>query len=89
MIGYLQDHFGPTRLDAIRPRHVAALHPRPPTAPSPPRPSTSTLNVLHDVFKVAGAEEHIASNPVTGVERPKATRNTLEDPRAPRGATAL
>ena len=29
------------------------------------------VNVLHDVFKTAVAEELVPSNPVSGVERPK------------------
>ena len=73
VIGYLQDHFGPTRLDAIRPRDVAGYI-RDHHGTFAAKTLNIHVNVLHDVFKVAVAEEHIASNPVTGVERPKATR---------------
>lgn len=71
---HLNDLLGDVPLGAIRPRHVAAYIDR--------RLGTLTactiqshLNVLHDVLKVAVADELIAANPVTGVERPKVKRN--------------
>jgi site-specific recombinase XerD len=73
VVGYLQDHFGSRRLDAIRPRDVAGYI-RDHHGTFAAKTLNVHVNVLHDVFKVAVAEEHIASNPVTGVERPKAAR---------------
>jgi integrase len=83
VLGHLNGYFGPLRLAAIRPRDVAgytraALNgdvlrwmdgsPRPASA----KTVQLHLNLLHDVFKTARAEELVESNPVDGAERPKA-----------------
>lgn len=86
MIGYLQDHFRSTRLDAIRPRDVAGYI-REHHGTFAAETLNVHVNVLHDIFKVAVAEEHVATNPVVGVERPKATRTrwrVLEPHEVPR-----
>jgi integrase len=72
-LGYLDDYFGSTRLDAIRPHDVAgyidgALD------RLAPKTIQLHLNVLHNVFKVAISEELVTANPVAGVERPKVPR---------------
>lgn len=72
-LGHLDDYFGPLRLAAIRPRDVAGY-----TREALERSAAKTvqlhLNLLHDVFRTARAEELVESNPVDGAERPKTRR---------------
>src|SRR5262249_12253776 len=72
-LGHLSGYFGKLRLSEIRTRDVSAY-----VAHALARVSAQTvghhLNVLHDVLKTAKAEELIESNPVEGIERPKARR---------------
>jgi integrase len=70
-LAHLDDHFGKTRLDGIRPRDVAGYIKEALEARSA-RSVIAEVNLLHDVMQRAVAEELIPSNPVTGVERPKA-----------------
>jgi integrase len=74
---HLKQYFGPLRLASIRPRDVAAyIRESQERQPKPFAPKTITLhlNLLHDVFKTARAEELVESNPVDGAERPKVRR---------------
>lgn len=57
-------------LGAIRPRDVAG-YTREALERSAPKTVILHLNLLHDVFKTARAEELVESNPVDGAERPK------------------
>jgi integrase len=70
---HLKAYFGPTRLGSIRPRDVAG-YTRETLGPFAPKTVNLHLNVLHDVFKTAKAEELVDSNPVEGTERPKVSR---------------
>jgi integrase len=72
-LGHLKAHFGPTRLASIRPRDIAG-YVREAGEQFAPRTVNLHLNVLHDVFKTAKAEELVHSNPVDGAERPKVRR---------------
>jgi integrase len=69
----LAEHFGPLPLAAIRPRDVAA-YTREALDDFAPKTIQLRLNLLHDVFKTAKAEELVDSNPVEGTERPKVSR---------------
>jgi integrase len=79
---HLDGFFGKQPLSAIRPRDVAA-YTRDALAgelstcsrPLAARTVQLHLNVLHDMFKTARAEELVESNPVEGCERPKVQRN--------------
>ena len=78
---HLKPVFGSTRLDGIRPRDVAAYVRQVMSEPHPRfgRPLSAKfvnlhLNVLHNVFKAAIAEELVQTNPVASVERPKVQR---------------
>lgn len=70
---HVNEVIGDLPVSAIRPRDVSAYIDR--------RLSTHTaasiqghLNIIHDVLKAAVADELIAANPVTGVERPRVKR---------------
>jgi integrase len=69
----LGEHFGPTPLGAIRPRHVAEY-----VAEQGKHYEASTvgrdLSVLHDVFATAMREELVDANPAAGAEHPKLAR---------------
>jgi integrase len=69
----LRKTFGPMPLGAIRPRDVVAYS-RDALDEFSAKTVQLHLNVLHDVFKTAVAEELIQSNPVSGIERPRAVR---------------
>jgi site-specific recombinase XerD len=73
VLEYLDEYFGQTRLDAIRPRdvseYIAEYHGR-----FCARYVNLHVNVLHDTFKMAVTQELIGSNPVSGVEPPKVAR---------------
>jgi integrase len=88
---HLKDTFGPSRLDSIRPRDVARY-----AKDALDEFSAKTvqlhLNTLHDVFKVALAEELVQANPVSGVERPRVPRKRwriLEPREVPRVSKAF
>jgi integrase len=70
VLGHLKDELGPMPLDAIRPRDVAA-YTRQALERFAPKTVQLHLNVLHDLYKTAKAEELVESNPVEGAERPK------------------
>jgi integrase len=70
-LAHLDDHFGKTRLDSIRPRDVAAYI-KTAIGERAARSVIAEVNLLHDVLGRAVAEELMQANPVTGVERPKA-----------------
>jgi integrase len=70
-LAHLDNEFGPTRLDAIRPRDVAGYIKAALTERAA-RTVIAEINLLHDIMQRAVAEELIQSNPVVGVERPKA-----------------
>jgi integrase len=72
-LGHLNGYFGPLRLAAIRPRDVAS-YTREALETFAPKTVQLHLNLLHDVFKTARAEELVESNPVDGAERPKVKR---------------
>jgi integrase len=65
---------GETPVAAIRPRDVAAFVDKQ-LETYAAKTVNVHLNLLHDVLKGAVADELIPSNPVTGVERPRAKRN--------------
>jgi integrase len=91
VLGYLQRRFGATRLDTIRPRDVSGYI-REHHGPLAAKTVNLHVNVLHDIFKTAVAEELVQSNPVSGVERPKAVRprwRILEPHEVPRLCTAF
>jgi integrase len=74
VLNRLLEYFGPMRLGAVRPSHVAdyiasALETYAPAT------VTADVDVLHDIFKTAKREEMIESNPVDGAERPKVPRH--------------
>jgi len=73
VIDRLSDWFGPMRLAAVRPRHVAeyvtAMMDRYGAATI-----TRDLSVLHDVYGSAMREELVESNPAARAERPKAPK---------------
>jgi integrase len=73
VLGHLKAELGPMALDQVRPRDVAAYTRDALEREKPLAPKTIQLhlNVLHDVFKTAKAEELVDSNPVEGAERPK------------------
>ena len=78
---HLKPVFGNTRLDGIRPRDVAGYVRQAMSEPHPRfgRPLSAKfvnlhLNVLHNIFKAAIAEELVQTNPVASVERPKVQR---------------
>jgi integrase len=71
VLGHLKDELGPMTLGSIRPRDVAAYTRQALERPYAPRTVQLHLNVLHDVFKTAKAEELVDANPVEGAERPK------------------
>jgi integrase len=66
--GRLVAAFGPMKLDAIRPRHVADFISSHPNGASTIR---RDVDVLHAIFKSAIAAELVDANPVDGAERPK------------------
>ena len=72
-VKHLKEEFRPMRLASLRPRDVAAYGK---TALETFSAKTVQLhmNVLHDIYKTALAEELVQANPVTGVERPRVTR---------------
>ena len=70
---HLKDEFGRSRLDSIRPRDVARYS-KEKLDEFSAKSVQLHLNVLHDVFKVALAEELVQTNPVAGVERPRVPR---------------
>jgi integrase len=70
VLSHLKDELGPIPLGAIRPRDVAG-YTRSAMERFAPKTVQLHLNVLHDVFKTAKAEELVDSNPVEGAERPK------------------
>ena len=79
--GYLIPAFGPTRLDSIRPRDVAAFVRDMATRkqgkfnrPLSPTFANLLLSVLHQIFNKAIGEELVQANPVIGVQRPKVQR---------------
>jgi integrase len=76
---HLKRYFGPLRLASIRPRDVADYTRQMQAPDRKPRPFSAKtvqlhLNLLHDVFKTAIAEELVDANPVDGAERPKVRR---------------
>jgi integrase len=71
---HLTDHFGAVRLDAIRPRDVSGYIDAKLSKGMAAKTLQLHLNVLHNMFKTAFAEELVRSNPVPGVERPKVKR---------------
>ena len=73
VLEHLKAELGPSRLDSIRPRDVAA-YTRQALDGFAPKTVNLHLNVLHDVFKTAKVEELVESNPVDGAERPKVRR---------------
>jgi len=74
--------FGGTRSESIRPRDVAGYVRQVMSEPQHERfgrPLSAKfvnlhLNVLHNIFKTAIAEELVQTNPVASVERPKVQR---------------
>jgi integrase len=70
---HLCAHFGLLPLASIRPRDVAG-YTREALETFAPKTVQLHLNVLHNVFKTARAEELVESNPVEGAERPKVRR---------------
>jgi integrase len=79
-IGHLAAVLGPIPLESIRPRDVAAytrdaLEPGDDGRPRfAPKTVQLHLNLLHDIFKTARAEELVETNPVDGAERPTVKR---------------
>jgi integrase len=80
-VNHLVGHFEMTRLDAIRPRDVSGYIDsklKTDEEADEGRVCAKTLqlhlNVLHNLFKTAIADEFVRSNPVAGVERPKVKR---------------
>jgi len=78
---HLKPVFGMTRLEGIRSRDVAGYVRRVMSEPHERfgRPLSAKfvnlhLNVLHNIFKAAIAEELVQTNPVASVERPKVQR---------------
>jgi len=78
---HLKPVFGTTRLEGIRPRDVAGYVRQVMSEPHERfgRPLSAKfvnlhLNVLHNIFKAAIAEELVQTNPVASVERPKVQR---------------
>jgi integrase len=78
---YLIPAFGPTRLDGIRPRDVAAFIRDATTRPQGKfdRPLSAKfvnllLNVTHAIYDKAIGEELVQTNPIVGVQRPKVQR---------------
>jgi integrase len=76
---HLKAYFGPLRLASIRPRDVADYTRQMQSPDRKPKPFAAKtvqlhLNLLHDVFKTALAEELVDANPVDGAERPKVRR---------------
>ena len=71
---HLVDYFGKAKLDSIRPSHVVAYIGAT-LGKRSARTVIAEVNLLHDVLGRAVVEELIPSNPVTGVERPKAKPN--------------
>lgn len=78
---YLVPAFGTMKLDAVRPRDMAAFVRDAMTRPQGKhgRPLSGKyvnllLNVAFSIFRTAYAEELVASNPVDGVTRPKVVR---------------
>ena len=78
---HLKPVFGTTRLESIRPRDVAGYVRQVMSEPHERfgRPLSAKfvnlhLNVLHNIFKAAIAEELAQTNPVASVERPKVQR---------------
>jgi len=74
-VGRLKDWFGPMRLGAVRPRHVAAYVSEM-TETYAAATITRDLSILHDVFETALREELVDSNPAHRAERPKARRRS-------------
>ncbi|HVD65736.1 MAG TPA: site-specific integrase, partial [Gaiellaceae bacterium] len=72
-VGRLKEQFGPMKLAAIRPSHVAGFISE---AQSDYAPATVTgdVDVLHDIFKTAKREQFIDANPAEDAERPKIPR---------------
>jgi integrase len=88
---HLKEELGSTRLDGIRPRDVAGYG-RSALETFAPKTVNLHLNVLHDVYRTAIAEELVYSNPVAGVERPKIPRKRwriLEPREVPRVSKAF
>jgi integrase len=69
----LDPFFGPMKLQAIRPSHVAAYVAET-LEDFSPATVVADLDVLHDIFKTAKREELVEANPVEGAERPKIPR---------------
>ena len=70
VVGHLKAELGPMALGSIRPRDVAT-YTREALDRFAPKTVQLHLNVLHDIFKSATAEELVVANPVEGAERPK------------------
>jgi integrase len=73
-LNHLNDEIGDRQVARIRPRDVAALIDKQ-LETFVAKTVNVHLNLLHDILKGAVADELIASNPVSGVERPKVKRN--------------
>jgi integrase len=88
-LAHLDDFFGNTSLDGIRSRDVAEYVKQSLVARSA-RSVIAEVNLLHDVMQRAVGDELILSNPVTGVERPKAksTRWRILEPEEVRRVAA-
>jgi integrase len=88
---HLKDDLGASRLDSIRPRDVAG-YVREALETFSAKTVHLHLNVMHDVYKSAIAEELVDANPVAGVERPKIPRKRwriLEPREVPRVSKAF
>jgi integrase len=69
----LKNHFGPMKLAAIRPSHVAAFVSEV-LSDYAPATVTGDVDVLHDILKTAKREQLIETNPAEDAERPKIAR---------------
>jgi integrase len=72
-VAVMADRAGRRRLASIRPRDVAG-YTREAQERFAPKTVNLHMNILHDVFKTARAEELVDANPVDGAERPKVRR---------------
>jgi integrase len=91
VLKHLKNELGTTRLDGIRPRDVVA-YARGALETYSAKTVNLHLNVMHDVYKTAIAEELVAANPVAGIERPKIPRKRwriLEPREVPRVSKAF
>jgi integrase len=73
VLGRLKEAFGKQPLGAIRPRDVSG-YVTDRLGDYAAKTVNLDLNVLHDIYRTAIAEELVEANPVAGVQRPKVKR---------------